>query len=32
MDVSSKRRRRFLTLGKSHAIYGVEGGQYGEKQ
>ena len=26
MDVSSKRRRRFLPLGESHAIYGVEGG------
>jgi len=27
MDVSSKRCRRFLPLGESHAIYGMEGGQ-----
>jgi len=27
MDVSSKRHWRFLPLGESHAIYGMEGGQ-----
>ena len=28
MDVSSKRHWRFLPLGESHAIYGMEGGLF----